>query len=82
MEELKKQYAEKVKEFEEKFADIINEVATFHEVDTGVAFNMIMTSCVRGGSYLDELDIEDELFDQMQSECYELVELSLAIAKA
>ena len=60
----------------------LNEVATFHEVDTGVAFDMVMASCVRGGAYLDELDIEDELYDQLQSECYELVELSLAIAKA
>lgn len=78
MEELREKYAQKKAEMREEYADVINEISTKHNVDVGVAFDMLLATC-RGGDYADGFDFDRE---GLQKEYEELLDLSVQIANS
>lgn len=57
--DLKEQYKAKADEMKEKYADVINEISAKHNVDVGVAFDMLKAVC-RGGDYADGFEFDRE----------------------
>ena len=78
MEDLKEKYQKKAEEMKEKYADVINEISTKHNVDVGVVFDMLK-AVARGGDYAEgfEFDVEG-----LKADYLELSAISDEIANA
>ena len=77
MEDLHEKYAQKEKEFEEKYADLINEIAVLNGVDLGVGRDMVY-AIARGGNYQGDIEIN---IDELVADYKELEAISIKIAE-
>lgn len=59
MDELREKYAKKAEEMKEKYHDAIVEISKTQDVDMGVAFDMLLSTC-SGGDYLGDAQIDAE----------------------
>lgn len=78
MNEIRQKIAEKKQEIKEKYADLINEIASVQLVDAGVAFDMLLAIC-RGGDYKGDLEIDT---DELKADYAELVGYEEELLKA
>ena len=76
LEELKEQYEAKARAMKEKYADVINEISTKHNVDVGVAFDMLKATC-RGGNYAEGFEFDRQ---ELMKDYLELADISDKIA--
>lgn len=76
MEELEQKINDKRVEIKDKFADVINEISAKHGVDTGVAFDMLLSTC-RGGDYAEGFEFDRA---ELQKDYDELKEMSKEFA--
>ena len=67
MEDFEKKHEEKTKEMKEKYKEVIAEISRRHNVDLGVAYNMLQAS-VRGGSYADGIEYNKEELEKDMKE--------------
>lgn len=76
---LKDAYVNKNAEMKEKYADLIAAIATKHNVDLGVGFDMLKAVYRGGDNYLEGIDVEFDK-DELMKDCAESMELSVKIA--
>lgn len=77
MEDLHEKYAKKEAEFEEKYADLVNEIAVQNGVDLGVGLDMVK-AIARGGNYQGDIEIN---IDELVADYKELEAISIEIAE-
>ena len=78
LDSLREAYAAKKEEMKEKYKEAINAISDKHNVDVGVAFDMLEAVC-RGGDYLDGIEVEVNK-EELMRDYSEVIELSTKIA--